>query len=59
MLSLVLAGASRPFNRRIPMREEVIEDDTGMLTSVVIPTPTPVTNEIGSGDKESLSLVNN
>ena len=41
------------------MREEVIEDDTGMLTSVVIPTPAPVTNEIGSGDKESLSSANN
>ena len=24
---------------RIPVREEIIEDDTGMLTSVVIPTP--------------------
>ena len=60
LLSLVLAGTLCLFNRRIPVREEVIEDDTGMLTSVVIPTPAPVANEeIGSGDEESLSLANN
>ena len=40
---------------RIPIWEEIIEDDTGVLTSVVIPTPAPAVDAM----EESTSSVNN
>ena len=41
--------------RRIPVREEIIEDDTGMITSVVIPTPVPDDAMEEPNDEESSS----
>ena len=48
---------------RIPVREGIVEDDTGMVTSVVIPNPVPVADEeMDSSEEvseESISPVNN
>ena len=48
---------------RVPVREEVVEDDTGVITLVVIPTPVPVAEEgmeesSDEGSKESMSQLN-
>ena len=30
----------------LPVREEVVEDDTGVISSVIVPTPTPVPEDV-------------
>ena len=44
----------------IPVREEIIEDDTGRLTSVIVPAPVPAADMMEeSGDEGSSSLGDN
>ena len=48
---------------RIPVQEEIVEDDTGVISSVVVPTLTSVADEAMGSSKEvseeSVVLVNN
>ena len=45
---------------RIPVWEEIVEDDVGVISSVVVPTPAAVADEeLGSSNEESMSPANN
>ena len=48
---------------RIPVQEEIVEDNTGVLSSVIVPTPAPVVDTMeesgDEGSEESTSSMNN
>ena len=48
---------------QIPVREEIVEDDSGVLSLVIVPTPMLVVDEEGEsnevGSNDSMSSTNN
>ena len=49
--------ASPSTREEMPVREEVVEDDAGVVSSVIVPTLAPVAED--AMEEESLSLSDN
>ena len=39
----------------LPVREEIVEDDAGVISSVIVPTLTPVAEDMMEEESESLA----
>ena len=53
-------GGGAQEQEEVPVREEIVEDNAGVISSVVVPTPTSVPEDaMEEGSEESSSLADN